>query len=276
MGPATGVSRGSTPPGTSGSGGSGRAGAAPYVPGESTLLGWKKNQGFHQAMNREAGSKKPMVVFLYSSSMNKDCCCANFERALFRDRDSVKEFKSWACYKQLVETLKDEDKKLLKQFDLRKDKPALLFFDSEGGLLHKQQLCVDPPKFIKVIRSTKKLSDMRLRLRKTHLAERKKAREHMEAGRYGKAIRVLDVMVQNRKIMSETVSVLVDQDLKEIESTAGELLIQASELKKENRLLDSYRLYEEIEKEFEKLKEYSNEASKHRKELLKKLRDLGL
>ena len=227
-------------------------------------------------MNREAGSKKPMVVFLYSASMNKDCCCANFERALFRDRDSIKEFKSWACYKQLVETLKDEDKELLKQFDLRKDKPALLFFDSEGGLLHKQQLCVDPPKFIKVIRSTKKLSDMRLRLRKTHLAERKKAREHMEAGRYAKAIRVLDVMAQNRKIMSETVSALVDQDLKEIESTAGELLIQASELKKENRLLDSYRLYEEIEKEFEKLKEYSKEASKHRKELLKKLRDLGL
>ena len=135
---------------------------------------------------------------------------------------------------------------------------------------------MDSAAFPSVILCTMLLEDLRLRLRKTHLAERKKAREHMEAGRYGKAIRVLDGMAKNRKIMSETVSVLVDQDLKEIESTAGELLIQASALKKENRLLDSYRLYEEIEKEFEKLKEYSKEASKHRKELLKKLKDLGL
>ena len=227
-------------------------------------------------MNREAGSKKPMVVFLYSSTMNKDCCCANFERALFRDRDSVKEFKSWACYKQVIETLKDEEKKLLAPFKLNPKKPALLFFDSEGGLLHKQQLCVDPPKFVKVIRSTKKLSDMRLRLRKTHLAERAKARKHMDAGRYGKAIVMLDKMVENRKIMSGFVSRLVDQDLEEIEKTGNEMLIEAARLKEEKKIVDSFKLYKEIEEEFERLEQLSKEASKHRKELLKKLRDMGL
>ena len=235
-----------------------------------------KGKGFYDAMHRERGSMKPMVVFLYSPKMAKNCCCANFERVLFRDRDSVKEFQGWSCYKQTIESLKDEEKSMLAAYDLRDDKPALLFLDAEGGLLHKQQLCVDPPKFVKVIKSTKKLSDLRHRLRDSHLAQRKKARDHIEAGRFSKAIRVLDSMVKNRKVMSGHVSMLVEQDLKEIESTASEMLVRASTLKQDNRLLDSYRLYQEIVEEFAKLEELSKEASKHRRELLTKLRGLGI
>ena len=50
----------------------------------------------------------------------------------------------------------------------------------------------------------------------------------------------------------------------------------AARLKEEKKIVDSFKLYKEIEEEFERLKELSKEASKHRKELLKKLRDMGL
>ena len=44
----------------------------------------------------------------------------------------------------------------------------------------------------------------------------------------------------------------------------------------EKKIVDSFKLYKEIEEEFERLEKLSKEASKHRKELLKKLRDMGL
>jgi hypothetical protein len=239
-------------------------------------MNWMKDKGFYDALHRERGSMKPIVVFLYSSTMAKNCCSANFERALFRDKYAAKEFESWSCYKQQMETLKENEKALLAGYDLRDDKPALLFLDAEGGLLHKQQLCVDPPKFVKVIKSSKKLSDLRLRLRDSHLAQRKNARDHMEAGRYGRAIRVLASMVKNKKVMSGHIVFLVEQDMKEIESTATEMLDRAAALHEDRQLLDSYRLYEEIEKEFARLEDLSKQASKHRKELLTKLRGLGI
>ena len=245
--------------------------SAPYVPVRAPFSTGKRS-GFPsyepQRRFEEADGGLPLLQH------HEQGCCSS-ARSL-PCRDSVKEFKSWACYKQVIETLKDEEKKLLEPFKLDPKKPALLFFDSEGGLLHKQQLCVDPPKFVKVIRSTKKLSDMRLRLRKSHLAERAKARKHMDAGRYGKAIVMLDKMVENRKIMSGFVSRLVDQDLEEIEKTGNEMLIEAARLKEEKKIVDSFKLYKEIEEEFERLEQLSKEASKHRKELLKKLRDMGL
>jgi len=94
--------------------------------------------------------------------MNDNCCAANFERALFRYERAVKEFKGWACYKVQVSSIDGEQ--LLAPYELRKDKPALLLLDAEGGLLHKQQLCVDPGKFMKVIDSARRLSDLRFRL----------------------------------------------------------------------------------------------------------------
>ena len=239
-------------------------------------MNWRKDQGLYDALHRERGSMQPIVVFLYSSKMAKDCCCANFERALFRDKYASEQFKLWSCYRQLIETLNEDEKALVNGYDLRDDKPALLFFDSEGGLLHKQQLCVDPPKFVKVLKSSKKLSDLRLRLRDSHMAQRTSARGHIEAGRYGRAIRVLDSMVKNKKVMSGYIVELVTQDMREIEQKASTLLVEAAALHQDRRLLDSYRLYQEIEKEFAKLEDLSKEASKHRKELLTKLRGLGI
>ena len=191
---------------------------------------------------------KPILVFLYSSKMAKDCCCANFERALFRTRDVVKELSGWSCYRQQIETIKDRE--VLAPYDLRDDKPALLFLDAEGGLLHKQQLCVEPSKFYKVIQSTRKLSDLRLKFRDQHLAQRSQARKHIDAGKFDRAIRVLDSMIKNKKMMSGFVVQLVEKDLVELSTTASGMLVQAASLREDSRLLDSYRLYQEIEKEF--------------------------
>jgi hypothetical protein len=233
-----------------------------------------KGKGFGDALNRERGSMKPMLIFLYSSTMAKDCCCANFERALFRTRSVVKELSGWSCYKQQIEAIKDRE--ILAPYDLRDDKPALLFLDAEGGLLHKQQLCVEPTKFLKVIRSTRKLSDLRLKFRDQHLAQRSQARKHIDAGNFDRAIRVLDSMIKNKKMMSGFVVHLVEQDLDELSTTASGLLEQAADLREGRRLLDSYRLYQEIEKEFLRLEAFSKEASKHRKELFTALRRLGI
>ena len=218
---------------------------------------------------------KPMVIFLYSSTMAKDCCCANFERALFRTRDVVKELNGWSCYRQQIEGLKDRQE-ILAPYDLRDDKPALLFLDAEGGLLHKQQLCVEPVKFFKVIQSVRKLSDLRLKFRDQHLAQRSQARKHIDAGKFDRAIRVLNSMVKNKKMMSGFVANLVEQDLDELSLTANVLMEKAAELRGNRRLLDSYRLYEEIEAEFARLETFSKEASKHRKELFTALRRMGI
>ncbi|MEC9476849.1 MAG: hypothetical protein VX764_07425 [Planctomycetota bacterium] len=233
-----------------------------------------KGKGFADALQRERGSMKPMVIFLYSSTMAKDCCCANFERALFRTRDAVKELSGWSCYKQQIEGLKDRE--ILAPYDLRKDKPALLFLDAEGGLLHKQQLCVEPTKFLKVIQSTRKLSDLRLKFRDQHLAQRSQARKHIEAGKYDRAIRVLNSMIKNKKMMSGFVVQLVEDDLDMLSTTASGLLEEAAVLREDRRLLDSYRLYQEIEAEFARLEIFSKEASKHRKELFTALRRMGI
>ncbi len=217
---------------------------------------------------------KPMLIFLYSSTMAKDCCCANFERALFRTRSVVKELSGWSCYKQQIEAIKD--RKILAPYDLRDDKPALLFLDAEGGLLHKQQLCVEPTKFFKVIQSARKLSDLRLKFRDQHLAQRSQARKHIDTGNFDRAIRVLDSMIKNKKMMSGFVVHLVEQDLDELSTTANGLLEQAADLREKRRLLDSYRLYQEVEKEFLRLEAFSKEASKHRKELFRALRRMGI
>lgn len=217
---------------------------------------------------------KPMVVFLYSSTMAKDCCCANFERALFRTRNVVKELSGWSCYKQQIEGLKDRE--ILAPYELRDDKPALLFLDAEGGLLHKQQLCVEPTKFIKVIQSVRKLSDLRLKFRDQHLAQRSQARKHIDAGKFDRAIRVLNSMIKNKKVMSGFVVELVEKDLGELSVKATGLLEKAADLRQDRRLLDSYRLYEEIEEEFARLEAFSKEASKHRKELFNALKRMGI
>ncbi|MGE4620221.1 MAG: hypothetical protein AAEJ04_10490 [Planctomycetota bacterium] len=235
---------------------------------------WMKDKGFVDALQRERGSMKPMLIFLYSSKMAKDCCCANFERALFRTRSVVKELKGWSCYKQQIEALKDDAN--LSAYDLRDDKPALLFLDAEGGLLHKQQLCVEPEKFAKVIQSSHKLSDLRLRFRDQHLAQHSQARKHIETGNYDRAIRVLDSMIKNKKVMSGFVVQLVEKDLETLSVTATELLEKAKNLRDDRRLLDSYRLYEEIEAEFARLEVFSKEANKHRKELFTALKKLGI
>ena len=217
---------------------------------------------------------KPMLIFLYSSTMAKDCCCANFERALFRTRSVVKELSGWSCYKQQIEAIKDRE--ILAPYDLRDDKPALLFLDAEGGLLHKQQLCVEPTKFFKVIQSARKLSDLRLKFRDQHLTQRSQARKHIDTGNFDRAIRVLDSMIKNKKMMSGFVVHLVEQDLDELSTTANGLLEQAADLREKRRLLDSYRLYQEVEKEFLRLEAFSKEASKHRKELFRALRRMGI
>ena len=83
-------------------------------------------------------------------------------------------------------------------------------------------------------------------------------------------------MIKNKKMMSGFVVHLVEQDLDELSTTANGLLEQAADLREKRRLLDSYRLYQEVEKEFLRLEAFSKEASKHRKELFRALRRMGI
>jgi hypothetical protein len=206
--------------------------------------------------------------------MTDDCCCANFERALFRFEAAVDEFKGWACYKVEVSTVKNADE--LAAYELRKDKPALLLLDAEGGLLHKQQLCVDPGKFMRVIQSAKRLSDLRFRLKERYLAKRAKAREHIEDGSYDRALRILTDLLGDREKLSGQVQGLVEGDMTQLASTARARLDAAKKLEDENRLLDSYRMYKEIEKEFARLDELGREAQEHRRSVASELKKLGV
>lgn len=258
--------------GTAGGGG-GHAGAAPYVPGESTLLPWRKGASLHDALHREQGAIQPVLIYLYSSSMNEDCCAANFERALFRYEATVEAFRSWACYKIEVSTAKPAE---LAPFDLRKDKPALLLLDAEGGILHKQQLCVDPAKFLRVIESAKKLSDLRFGLKERHLAKRKEARELAEEQSFDRALRILDDLLSEREKLSGHVIELVEKDRDDLAATARGQLAEADRLRAENQLLESYRLYEKVEKEFARLEELGREAQEHRREVGRTLADMGV
>ena len=53
-------------------------------------------------------------------------------------------------------------------------------------------------------------------------------------------------------------------------------LEEAKTLADNNNLLDSYRLYKEIEKEFARLDELSREAQEHRRTIAQKLRKMGV
>jgi len=205
--------------------------------------------------------------------MNKDCCAANFERALFRFESTVQEFQSWACYKVEVGTAKAEE---LAPYELRKDKPALLLLDAEGGLLHKQQLCVDPAKFLKVIESAKRLSDLRFKLKERHLAKRAEARDRIDEQSFDSALRILDDLLSEREKLSGQVLTLIEEDRTKLAATAREKLEEANRLRAENQLLESYRLYEQIEKEFARLEELGDEAEEHRKEVGQTLRKMGV
>jgi len=205
--------------------------------------------------------------------MNEDCCAANFERALFRYESTVEAFQSWACYKVEVGTTQPDE---LAAYDLRKDKPALLLLDAEGGLLHKQQLCVDPAKFLKVIESAKRLSDLRFRLKERHLSKRAEARDFIEDQSYDRALRILDDLLSEREKLSGQVLSLVEEDRTKLAATAREKLDEAGRLRSENQLLESYRLYEQIEKEFARLEDLGSEAEEHRKEVGQALRKMGV
>ena len=228
----------------------------------------------HDAFHREQGSIKPILVYVYTSDMNDNCCAANFERALFRWEAAVKEFKDWACYKVQVHSIDGE--KELKPYELNKKKPALLLLDAEGGLLHKQQLCVDPGKFMKVIKSARRLSDLRFKLKDRHLAKRSKAIDYIEKGSYDRALRILDDLLETPEKLSGHVATLIDEDRTKLTGVAQKQLEEAKSLADNNKLLDSYRLYKEIEKEFSRLNELSREAQEHRRAIAKELRKMGV
>ena len=63
--------------------------------------------------------------------------------------------KNFTCYKYT--TLGYGSFNAIRRLNLDKKKPAILLLDAEGGLLHKQQNCVDPKKFLKIAKSAARL-----------------------------------------------------------------------------------------------------------------------
>ena len=90
---------------------------------------------------------------------------ANFERAVFRYKPVVDLTKKFACYRERM-----SGSKLVERFGLVKRKPAILLVDSEGAILHQQQLCADPKQYLKIMRSAYALNEKRAKLKSKFLS----------------------------------------------------------------------------------------------------------
>ncbi len=164
----------------------------------------------------------------------------------------------------------------MKPFDLKAKKPALLLLDAEGGILHKQQLCVDPKKYLKIMKSAAFLKAKRIKLRDRYLKLRRDARTEMTNGEYAKALRTLERMLKRRDMLTGHVLALVESDREELEAIGEDLLDRANQLRDDRQLLDSYELYKQIDKEFARLRSLSRKADRCAKEVASDLKRMGV
>ncbi len=236
---------------------------------------WITGGSLDRAMNREEGSKRPVLVLLYSSGLAKDCCAANFERAVFRYKPMV-DFatRNFTCYKYT--TLGYGSFNALKRLNLDKKKPAILLLDAEGGVLHKQQYCIDPKKFLRIAKSAARLNAQRVKLKKKYMAMRREARASLETGEYSKALRTLDRMLKKRDQLSGHVLLLVEDDRAQLEVIGNDLFEKANQLRGQEQLLDAYRLYKEVQDEFSRLKGLSREARRCARDVASDLKKMGI
>lgn len=223
-------------------------------------------------MQREQGGKRPLLVYVYSSSHNEDCCAANFERAVFRYDRLVDYSKRFECVKLECSGTSP----LYKKYSLIKKKPAILLLDAEGGLIHKQQKCADPRKYLRVVKSAEALNKKRIDLRTKYVAQRQKVRDQIDGKEYSKALKGIDKVLKKRDLLLGDLQDMLDQDLNEIEAIGNEMFDRAVGLREKKDYYEALDLFREIEKEFAKLDSLRKKATSHAKETVKKMRAEGL
>lgn len=211
------------------------------------------------------------MLYLYKGSMTKDCCAANFERAVFMYEPVVKMFKDYHCKKST-----EYSDKLVKLFGLNPKKPAILLLDAEGGLIHKTQICSDPRKYMRVLKKATALNAKRMKLRKDFIALHKELKAKIGQEEYADAVRSIERAMKKREFMTGYVAQLIEGEKARVQSIGQSLLAKADDLRENKKLLAAYDLYKEIEKEFAKIDDLSDHAKKCRREVAGKLRDLGV
>ena len=209
--------------------------------------------------------------------MSKDCCAANFERSVFRNRDVLEVASKFTCvkYDMALEEIKD-GAGIIERFELNGLKPAILLLDAESGLLHKQQLCVNPPEYVKIIKSAYALNGVRVKMRVRFEKKERKARGQIEKGNFGDAHRLLSQIRVNRDKLLGSVSRQVDADLSLIQKSGQELLDEARRLEEGKQLIAARSLYKKVAKEFSRFPEMKLEAGRNARRISGKLHRMGL
>ncbi len=256
----------------SGTGGGGRQ--APYVPGENDRLSWLKEIDLAKFLKREMGARTPMLLFVYGSGMTKDCCAANFERALFRNEEIVELSRKFHCLKYNASGTPEGS--LLEPYKLNPRKPAILLLDAEAGLLHLQQACANPPDYVKFMRQALQLNDVRASLFSKHMASYRAAHDLVVSKQYGKALKELNALRGRRDQIMGSVQVLVEADLAELSKAAEEMLSEAARLESENQLVGSMRLFKKVAEDFVSQPEIGQKAGREARRISGQLQRMGL
>ena len=224
-----------------------------------------------KAIKQEEGTIRPILVLYYKPTMAKDCCAANFERVVFRDKVIVELASKFKC----VRTTEMSEQKI-KQYGLDLKKPAIFLFDAEGGLLHKVQKCQNPRSYHRAMTSAYKLNSTRMKLKAKYLALRKRARSDMESEKYGAALRSIESMLKKRDLLAGSVLAMIQSDREEIVTIGTEWLSNANQMRDDQELLEAYDLYKKIKKEFARLDSLGRDAGRCAKQVKAELKDLGL
>lgn len=254
-------------------GGGGTPGQPPYAPGENDRLPWLDVTALERVLKREEGNQRPMLLLVLTGSHAEDCCAANFERAVFRDQKVVELARNFDCYRLMTSAGSD----VYKRYDLSDPKkPALIALDAEGGLIHRQQLCVNPPAYLRVLRSAFKLNAKRVELHEKMLAEQRDIRASIDEQHFGTALRAIDKLLGRREFLLGSVAAQIERDRADVERLGQERLARASQLREERSLLAAYELYRSIQAEFKLLDELSTTAGQCARELARDLRELGV
>ena len=240
------------------------------MPGENDRLPWLSGS-LTQAVRQEEGATKPILVYVYDGGMAKDCCAANFERAVFMYKPIVDLAKKFKCTK--VAGMEDP---MIKTFKLNKKKPAILLLDAEGGLIHKTQDCQDPRRYLRVVKQAYSLNGKRMKLKESFMAMRHEARKAIDKKDFNAALKKLEKMMKKEELLTGHVRSLIATDRATIVETGEEMLLKAKTLRDNKKLLDAYDLYKQVSKDFSRLKQLSKDAGSCAKEVKRELRDLGV
>ncbi|MEM7167443.1 MAG: hypothetical protein AAF581_18420 [Planctomycetota bacterium] len=211
-----------------------------------------------------------MLVLVYSDKWKDDCCAANFERAVFKTEKVVNYSKQFDCYKFSAFGTSP----IFRKFKLNKKKPAMLLLDAEGGLIHKQQKCINPGDYLKIMKSGFSMNAKRVKLRARYVKMRDEIRSQMDAKAYAKALRDIDRALKKREFLMGDVIAMLESDRKEIEDVGQEMFQRAVSLQENDKFEEALDLFKQIKREFRKVKKLSDDASRCAKDVTKAMKAL--